>query len=98
MLLLSRTVARICDIPTSIVQLTGISGVSPASVVDPKYVRSEASFSEEDKDRLYNDILASRWVRPVHLRLYGHENTSGKFNTKTIAKSPLALSFSSDCQ
>lgn len=73
----ARTAARICDIPTSIVQLTGISGVSPASVVDPKYIRSEASFSAEDKDRLYNDILASRWVRPIHLRLYGHENTSG---------------------
>mgnify|MGYP007056155210 CR=1 FL=1 len=58
-----RTAARICDIPTSIAQLTGISGLAPVSVVDPKYVRSEASYTEEDKYRLYN-TLGPRWVRP----------------------------------
>lgn len=59
-----RTVARICDIPTSIVQLTGISGIAPVSVVDPNYVRTDVNFSTEDKDRLYNK-MGSHWVRPT---------------------------------
>lgn len=66
----ARTVARICDIPTSAMQLTNISGLSPTNVVDKKYVRSECSYTLEDKSRLYNDIT-SRWVRPIH------ENTMG---------------------
>ncbi len=70
-----RTVARICDIPTSISQLTGISGIAPTSVVDPKYTRTEANYTEDDKDRLYNK-LASRWVRPIHARISGKEPTS----------------------
>ena len=62
----ARTVARICDIPTSVIQLSGISGLAPTSIVDKKYVRTEASFDIEDKDRLYN-TLASRWVKPTAL-------------------------------
>lgn len=65
-----RTVARICDIPTSITQLTGISGIAPISVVDKNYVRSTASYSESDKNRLYN-IIKDIWVRPIH------ENSNG---------------------
>ena len=65
-----RTVARICDIPTSAMQLNGISGLSPTQVVDPKYVRQEASYNLEDKNRLYND-MASRWVRPNVYDKYG---------------------------
>ena len=60
-----RTVARICDIPTSVAQLSNISGIAPTSIVDPKYVRSQASYSEEEKKRLFNGI-SSRWVRPIH--------------------------------
>lgn len=62
----ARTAARICDIPTSVMQLTGVKGLSPTQVVDKKYVRTEASFTEEDKDRLYNTI-STRWVRPTAL-------------------------------
>lgn len=58
-----RTVARICDIPTSFVQLTGITGISPVSVVDPDYVRTDCNFSKLDKERLYN-TYGTRWVRP----------------------------------
>jgi hypothetical protein len=65
-----RTVARICDIPTSIVQLTGISGVAPVSVVDPKYVRTELSYTSEDKNKLYNDTKI-HWVRPTYERAFG---------------------------
>lgn len=60
----ARTVARICDVPTSVMQLSGITGLSPTAVVDPKYVHTEASFTVEDKDRLYNTI-GPRWVRPT---------------------------------
>jgi len=70
-----RTLARICDIPTSVVQLTGISGISPISVVDPKYVRTEVNYTEDDKDRLYN-TLGNRWIRPTADRIIGATSTS----------------------
>ena len=66
----ARTVARICDVPTSVMQLSGISGLAPTQVVDKQYVRSEASYKSADKDRLYN-ILGDRWVRPTALDKYG---------------------------
>lgn len=66
----ARTVARICDIPTSVVQLSGITGIAPTSVVDKKYVRTEVSYNLEDKDRLYNGLY-SRWVRPTSLDIDG---------------------------
>ena len=66
----ARTAARICDIPTSVMQLTGTTGLSPEPIVDKKYVRTEANYSEDDKNRLYN-ILASRWVRPTALTKTG---------------------------
>ena len=59
-----RTAARICDIPTSVAQLSNIKNLSPTAVVDPEYVRTELSFSEEDKNQIYN-ILPTRWVRPT---------------------------------
>ena len=70
-----RTVARICDIPTSIVQLTGISGVAPVSIVDPKYVRTELSYTSLDKNRLHNET-SIHWVRPNSARLLGYSNES----------------------
>lgn len=65
-----RTAARICDIPTSVMQLTGVTGLSPDPIVDSKYVRTEASYSEDDKNRLINEY-ASRWVRPTALNSKG---------------------------
>lgn len=62
----ARTLARICDIPTSVMQLSNITGLSPTSVVDKKYVRSEASFTEADQQHLYNE-LKDKWVKPTHL-------------------------------
>lgn len=55
-----RTMARICDIPTSFSQLVNIKGVSPTLVVDPKYIRQGASYNEADFRRLWND-LQTRW-------------------------------------
>lgn len=62
----ARTAARICDIPTSVIQLAGTTGNSPDPIVDKKYVRTEANFSNEDLYRLYN-MNSSRWVRPTAL-------------------------------
>lgn len=70
-----RTLARICDIPTSIVQLTGIDEVAPSVIVDKRYVRSYASYTEDDKYRLYN-VLGNRWVKPMDLDADGEPITS----------------------
>lgn len=60
-----RTIARICDIPTSVMQLSGIHGIAPISIVDKKYTRSEAPFSEASLNRLYN-TCKDKWVKPTH--------------------------------
>lgn len=83
-----RTAARICDIPTSAVQLTGAKGLSTTQVVDKKYVRTETSYSVSDKSMLYND-LASRWVKPLHLTedgvpAYEASGLTNKFVFETV--------------
>jgi len=82
-----RTAARICDIPTSVVQLSGLEGIAPTQVVDKKYVRTEVSYIEEDKDKLYN-TLSTRWVRPTALTIngvpvYQEKGYSNKFAFET---------------
>ena len=47
-----RTVARICDIPTDLSQLISIKMVSPTLLIDPRYTRTEANFSKEDRSRV----------------------------------------------
>ena len=81
----ARTVARICDIPTSAMQLNGVSGLSPTQVVDHAYVRQQASYNLEDRDRLYNK-MASRWVRPDALDVNGNPiQTDNKYVFKSEA-------------
>ena len=65
-----RTAARICDIPTSITQLTNAMGISSSPIIDNRYVRTEANFSEEALNKLYNDNV-SRLVRPTALNSEG---------------------------
>lgn len=60
----ARTAARICDIPTTIFDFDDATIESDVPIVDKKYTRTEASFTEEAKDILYNK-LQSRWVRPT---------------------------------
>jgi hypothetical protein len=73
----ARTIARICDIPTSVTQLTGVTGLSPDPIVDKKYVRSYASYTEEDKNRLWNVVNSyDRWVRPTANDELGNPITS----------------------
>ena len=88
-----RTVARICDIPTSVMELSGISGLFPSPVVDKKYVRTEANFSELDKNRLWNVVnWQDRWVRPtakdvsgIPISTYGKQNGDEYvFNSSTL--------------
>lgn len=69
-----RTLARICDIPTSFTQLSNIQNLAATAVVDKKYVRTEASFRNVDINRLYNDI-PTRWVTPTCLDSEGNPIT-----------------------
>ncbi len=67
----ARTAARICDIPTSIAQLSGAMGISSTPIIDNRYVRTEASYTEDDKSKLYN-VESARWVRPTALTKNGN--------------------------
>lgn len=74
----ARTVARICDIPTSVTQFMNVHGIAPISVVDKQYVRTEVPFKEEDINRLYN-TLGTKIVVPTMYtnslkKLYDPEN------------------------
>lgn len=77
-----RTIARICDIPTSVMQLTNISGIAPTSIVDKQYVRSEAPFTEKDLERLYNGVR-DKWVKPTHLDSSGQPIYTPDSNTQS---------------
>lgn len=50
------TMARIADIPTRMDQLIGIKYVAPTIVIDENYVRTEVSFTKEDRDKI-NQIV-----------------------------------------
>ncbi|EKC67133.1 hypothetical protein OBE_05593, partial [human gut metagenome] len=57
-----RCLARICDIPTSFLQLIKIEGKAPTLVIDQDYVRSEVPFTSEDKENIWNN-KNYRWVK-----------------------------------
>ena len=95
-----RTLARICDIPTSVMQLSGIHGIAPTSVVDKKYVRSEAPFTEASLERLYNGVR-DKWVKPTHLDRHGQSiyptSNSNQFIFDSVeALSQVDLSYHND--
>ena len=46
------TMARICDIPTRMEQLIGITDIAPTLIADQFYTRQGASYTFEDRDRL----------------------------------------------
>ena len=66
----ARTVARICDIPTSVSDFLDVEGLVPVAIVDPKYVRSQAAYTTEEKERLWN-VLNSKVVTPLAEDEYG---------------------------
>ena len=49
-----RTFARICDMPTSYLQLTHIIGKSPTFVLNQDYVRQGANFTLVDQENVWN--------------------------------------------
>lgn len=66
----ARTVARICDIPTSVADFLNVEGLVPISIVDPKYVRSQAAYTTSQKEKLWN-VLNSKVVTPLAEDEYG---------------------------
>ena len=55
-----RTMAMICDIPTSIIHLTNVPNYAPSVLIDwndseLSYVRMECNYSDDDKNRVLND-------------------------------------------
>lgn len=51
----ARCLCRICDIPTSFVQLLKVENFSPTLVIDENYVRSEVPYMVSDKDNIWNN-------------------------------------------
>lgn len=49
-----RTFARMCDIPTSYLELTHIEGKSPTFVLNQEYVRQGAPFTLDDQEKVWN--------------------------------------------
>lgn len=70
----ARTVARICDVPTSVMQLSNISNIAPTSIVDKKYVRSQASYTDDEKYKVEN--VHDCWVVPTMLDYAGNAITT----------------------
>ena len=67
----ARTIARICDIPTSVSDFLNVEGLVPVAIVDPKYVRSQAAYTTDEKNKLWN-VLNSKVVIPKDLDEYGN--------------------------
>jgi hypothetical protein len=56
-----RTMARICDIPTSYIQIISVEGHSPTYALDPYYVRQYASLTDNDQYRyIVDQMIASK--------------------------------------
>lgn len=85
----ARTVARICDIPTSVSDFLNVEGLVPISIVDPKYVRSQAGYTTTEKERLWN-LLNSRVVTPRAYDEYGNP-----FYSETNQREPYPYIWSS---
>lgn len=61
----ARTFARICDIPTTFSQLIHVTGIAPTIIIDEDYIHQDASFNEDEQERLING-LQSRWCTDAH--------------------------------
>lgn len=66
-----RTIARICDIPTSVADFMNVEGLTPISVVDPKYVRNQVAYTNNEKNILWN-VLNSKVVTPLSEDEFGN--------------------------
>lgn len=57
-----RTIARICDIPTSYSQLIKVEHTSPYVIIDEKYNRTENNLSDDDLNDIWNDTSSGMVV------------------------------------
>ena len=57
-----RTLARICDIPTSFTQLQDIPDYAPTYVVDVEYNRTESPYEEDEQLKVWDEYVP-KWVR-----------------------------------
>lgn len=57
-----RSLARICDIPTSFTQLQHITNYAPTYVVDVKYNRTKAPYTETEQSNVWNNYVPE-WIR-----------------------------------
>lgn len=51
----ARTLARICDIPTSYMSLISVTNFAPPIIIDELYTRQIAFLSEHDKEMIWHD-------------------------------------------
>lgn len=69
-----RTLARICDIPTSFTQLSHITNYAPTYVVDVLYNRTQASYTTNDQFKVWNEYVP-KWIchtdGVIFPRMYG---------------------------
>lgn len=70
-----RTLARICDVPTSFVNLINIIDVSPTLILDEDYIRMNTSMTDNDINIIYNKL-------PQHV--ISENINSTKSNTKYL--------------
>ena len=57
-----RTLARICDIPYSYLQMTNIPKYAPTYALDQEYVRQSSSWDEDGWNRIWN-LMGHRFVK-----------------------------------
>lgn len=77
----ARTLARICDIPTSVSDFLNVEGLVPISIVDSKYVRSQAAYTTSEKERLWN-TLNSKIVTPLANDEFGNPFYTGEEDSR----------------
>lgn len=58
----ARTLARICDIPTSFTQLMHITNYAPTYVIDVQYNRTESPYTEDEQFKVWNEYVP-KWIR-----------------------------------
>ena len=67
-----RTVARICDIPTSYLGLISIPNNAPSIIIDEKYVRMGTCMSVIDKDNIWNNKVC-KFIKPTSGYIFGND-------------------------
>lgn len=83
-----RTFARICDIPTEFSQLVNIKDVAPTLVIDTSYVRTQSSFTTDDKNVLYNLTNKEHFMSWNNMIVFNPQFEMNALSTVTSKKFP----------